>query len=162
MRRRDRRDCVLEDDLFPLLAFQQQGEFVESIIIPQRKPGLQLRCYKLCKRFDQDISAICVAFALRLEDGLVTDIRIVFGGMAAIPKRAALAEKALLGKPWDESAIKLAGEALQQDFSPLSDMRASASYRSRTASNLLRRFYLETRPQSPLSAGSVNVFAGSF
>jgi xanthine dehydrogenase small subunit len=67
----------------------------------------------------------------------------------------------LLGKPWDESAIKLACEALQQDFSPLSDMRASASYRSRTASNLLRRFYLETRPQSPLPAESVNVFAVS-
>jgi xanthine dehydrogenase small subunit len=139
----------------------QQGEFIESIIIPQRNSGLQLRCYKLCKRFDQDISAICAAFALRLDDGLVTDIRIAFGGMAAIPKRATQTEKALLGKPWQESALKLAGEALQQDFSPLSDMRASASYRSRTAANLLRRFYLETRPQSPLATESVNVFAES-
>jgi len=140
----------------------RDGEFIESIIIPERKQDLLLRCYKLCKRFDQDISAICAAFALRLDnDGLVADIRIVFGGMAAIPGRAAQTEKALLGKPWDEAALQLAGETLQQDYSPLSDMRASAAYRSRTAANLLRRFYLETRPQSPLAAGSVNVFAES-
>ena len=140
----------------------RDGEFIESIIIPERKQDLLLRCYKLCKRFDQDISAICAAFALRLDnDGLVADIRIVFGGMAAIPRRAVQTEKALLGKPWDEAALQLAGEALQQDYSPLSDMRASAAYRSRTAANLLRRFYLETRPQSPLAAGSVNVFAES-
>jgi len=140
----------------------RDGEFIESIIIPERKQDLLLRCYKLCKRFDQDISAICAAFALHLDDdGLVADIRIVFGGMAAIPRRAVQTEKALLGKPWDEAALQLAGEALQQDYSPLSDMRASAAYRSRTAANLLRRFYLETRPRSPLPAGSVNVFAES-
>ena len=163
LRRGDQtRELVLESLYLDYMKnAMQEGEFVESIIIPERKPGLQLRCYKLCKRFDQDISAICAAFALRLDNGVVADIRIAFGGMAAIPKRAALAEKALLGKPWDESAIELAGEALQQDFSPLSDMRASAGYRSRTAANLLRRFYLETRPQSPLAAGSVNVFAES-
>ena len=137
----------------------REGEFVEAIIIPDREQGLQLRCYKLCKRYDQDISAICAAFALHIVEGQIADIRIAFGGMAAIPKRAEQAEKALLGKPWDESVMQFADEALQQDYVPLSDMRASAAYRSRAASGLLQRFFLETRPREPLSVSSVNVFA---
>jgi len=137
----------------------QAGEFIEAIEIPAREEGIILRCYKLCKRYDQDISAICAAFALQLDDGKVTDIRIAMGGMAAIPKRAALAEASLRGKTWDETAIGVAMQQLDQDFTPLSDMRASASYRARAAGNLLYRFFLETRSRQPLASTAVNVFA---
>ena len=137
----------------------QSGEFVESVIIPKRDESLKLRCYKLCKRFDQDISAVCAAFALRLDGDAVASIKIVFGGMAAIPKRAAQAEAILSGNIWDEATVQEAMKALAKDFSPLTDMRASAAYRQQAAANLLYRFYLETRPQDALVSESVNVFA---
>jgi xanthine dehydrogenase small subunit len=137
----------------------QSGEFVESVIIPKRDESLKLRCYKLCKRFDQDISAVCAAFALRLDGDAVASINIAFGGMAAIPKRAAQAEAILSGNSWDEATVQEAMKALAKDFSPLTDMRASAAYRQQAAANLLYRFYLETRPQDALVSESVNVFA---
>jgi xanthine dehydrogenase small subunit len=137
----------------------EAGEFVESVIISKRDESMQIRCYKLCKRFDQDISAVCAAFALRLKDGRVDSITIAFGGMAAIPKRATQTEKLLLGKTWDEKIVSEAMDTLKQDFSPLSDMRASAGYRQQAGSNLLYRFYLETRPQGALKPAAVNVFA---
>jgi len=137
----------------------QSGEFVESVIIPKRGESLKLRCYKLCKRFDQDISAVCAAFALRLDGEQVASINIVLGGMAAIPKRAVQAEAILSGNSWDEATVQEAMKALAKDFSPLTDMRASAAYRQQAAANLLYRFYLETRPQDALVSESVNVFA---
>ncbi len=139
----------------------QPGEFVESIEIPARDEKLKLRCYKLCKRFDQDISAVCAGFALRLDGDTVSEIRIALGGMAAIPKRAQLAEKLLTGAKWDESSVSAAMQKLAEDFAPLSDMRASADYRSRATANLLYRFYLETRSDQPLDSEAVNVFAVS-
>jgi xanthine dehydrogenase small subunit len=81
--------------------------------------------------------------------------------MAAIPKRALLTEQRLIGNKWDESAVTAAMQELSVDFSPLSDMRASADYRSRATANLLYRFYLETRPEQALDAEAVNVFAVS-
>lgn len=149
----------------------QIGEFVESVIVPikdivpgkgvvpNKNQGWQLRSYKLSKRFDQDISAVCAAFSIQLESGKITDIRIAFGGMAAIPKRAAQAEALLVGQSWDESSVHQAMAALSQDFAPLSDMRASSQYRQQTAANLLYRFYLETRPNNPLTDEQLNVFA---
>ena len=139
----------------------QAGEFIEAIEIPAREEGLQLRCYKLSKRFDQDISAVCMAIALRLDGDRVLDIRIALGGMAAIPKRAALTEQLLVGGQWDEAVVQSAMQKLGEDFAPLSDMRASANYRSRATANLLYRFYLETRPQQALDVSAVNVFAVS-
>ncbi len=137
----------------------QSGEFIESVIIPKREAALQVRCYKLCKRFDQDISAVCAAFTLRLDGDTVAAISIVFGGMAAIPKRAVQAEAVLSGNNWNEASVMQAMKVLAQDFSPLSDMRASAAYRQQAAANLLHRFYLETRRQDALPSESVNVFA---
>jgi xanthine dehydrogenase small subunit len=137
----------------------QAGEFIEAIEIPLREEAILLRCYKLSKRFDQDISAVCMAIAMRLDGDRVAEIRIALGGMAAIPKRAALAEACLRGETWDEAAVRNAMQQLGQDFAPLSDMRASADYRARAAANLLYRFFLETRPQQPLGAQAVNVFA---
>ncbi len=139
----------------------QAGEFIEAIEIPLRKEAILLRCYKLSKRFDQDISAVCMAISLRLEGDSVAEIRIALGGMAAIPKRATLTEKLLNGGKWDESAVTAAMQKLAEDFAPLSDMRASADYRSRATANLLYRFYLETRSAGALAAEAVDVFAVS-
>jgi xanthine dehydrogenase small subunit len=139
----------------------QAGEFIEAIEIPLRKEAILLRCYKLSKRFDQDISAVCMAISLGLEGDSVAEIRIALGGMASIPKRATLTEQLLDGGKWDESAVTAAMQKLAEDFAPLSDMRASADYRSRATANLLYRFYLETRSAGALAAEAVDVFAVS-
>lgn len=137
----------------------QPGEFVEAVRVPLPRAGVRFRTYKLAKRFDQDISAVCAAFAFTLDGGLVKDARIAFGGMAATPKRAPLAEAALNGKGWDEANLAAAMAALAQDYKPLSDMRASGEYRMKTAQNLLRRYWFETRVDAPLAASAVNAFA---
>ncbi|MCA1248473.1 xanthine dehydrogenase small subunit [Massilia sp. MS-15] len=135
------------------------GEFVRAVQVPLPRAGLRLRTYKLAKRFDQDISAVCAAFAVTLDGATVLDVRIAYGGMAATPKRAAAAEAALRGERFDEAALRAAMAALAQDYAPLSDMRASSAYRMRAAQNLLRRFWLETRVDDPLPASAVNAFA---
>ena len=130
------------------LAYQhtalQAGEFVERILIPLRDALCQVQSYKVSKRFDQDISAVCGAFFLRLDDDKVATVRIAYGGLAAVPKRAFACEKTLCGQQWNEHNIEQAMAALAQDFSPISDMRASAQYRQKLCRNLLQRFYLET------------------
>jgi xanthine dehydrogenase small subunit len=131
----------------------------EAVVIPSPRADVQLRCYKLSKRFDQDISAVCAVFALRLDGDEVADVRIALGGMAAIPKRARQTEDYLRGEPWNEFTLVTAGQKLAADFTPLSDMRASADYRGRVTANLLHRFYLETRSNEPLAPTAVNVFA---
>ncbi|MBT8447057.1 MAG: FAD binding domain-containing protein, partial [Gammaproteobacteria bacterium] len=129
------------------LGYQQtalaRGEFVKAVRIPRRRAGMALASYKISKRFDQDISALCGAFAVMLEGATVKDCRIAFGGMAAIPRRAAAAEAALTGATWSEAAIAAAAAALANDFAPLSDMRASADYRRQVAANLLLKFHAE-------------------
>lgn len=136
----------------------QSGEFIESIRVPKKQSGWQVRSYKIAKRYDQDISAVCAAFNIQLIDDQVTDIRIAFGGMASTPKRAFQTEKALLNKTWDSAQVKIALKLLEKDYSPLSDMRASANYRMKVAQNTLYRFYLETRSEKPLNSSQVNVF----
>ncbi|MEM1430319.1 MAG: xanthine dehydrogenase small subunit [Pseudomonadota bacterium] len=118
------------------------GEFVEAVTVPDQPDALS--CYKLSKRFDQDISAVCGCFSIRREDGRVTEARIAFGGMAATPKRAAAVEAALLGAPWDEATIQRALPKFAEDFAPIDDMRASAGYRLRAARNMLARYFAET------------------
>jgi xanthine dehydrogenase small subunit len=146
------------------LGYQQNdlraGEFVKAVRVPLPRPGLAFRTYKLAKRFDQDISAVCAAFAVTLDAaGTVRGARIAFGGMAATPRRAAAAEAALAGRAWDEGAVRAAMAALAGDYAPLSDMRASGGYRMQAAQNLLRRFWLETRVDDPLPLEAVNAFA---
>ncbi|MFO1272663.1 MAG: xanthine dehydrogenase small subunit [Rubrivivax sp.] len=136
----------------------EPGEFVQTLVVPLRtKP--QVRAYKISKRFDCDISAVCAGLSVTLEGERVAAARFAYGGMAATVKRAALAEAAVTGRAWDEAAVQAAVKALAEDFKPLTDMRASASYRQQVAGNLLRRFWLETRPQDPLPESSVSVFA---
>ena len=119
------------------------GEFLVSVTVPAPQPGQLFACYKLSKRIDQDISAVCAAFMLTLEDGVVCSVRLAFGGMAGTPARATHAEAALLGQAWSSSTVNAAIAALAQDFTPLSDMRASDRYRLLGAGNLLKRFYLQ-------------------
>ena len=134
------------------------GEFVERLVVPPSPEGTQLRAWKISKRFDSDISTVLMAAALRLDaDGRIAAARLVFGGMAAITKRAAQTEAALRGRRWDEATLQAAQVALAQDFRPLSDLRASASYRLAVSANLLRRLWLETRPDDPLPASATQV-----
>jgi xanthine dehydrogenase small subunit len=124
---------------------RRPGEFVEAVLVPKLPKGALFHISKISKRFDEDISAVCGAFYLRLDEvGRVSKARLAYGGMAGIPKRAKAAEAALLGRSWDEAAVTAAIAALAQDFTPLSDMRASATYRLKVAGNLLRRFLIET------------------
>jgi xanthine dehydrogenase small subunit len=119
------------------------GEFVVSVVVPPAKPERLFASYKLAKRIDQDISAVCGAFAVELSEGRVTSARLAFGGMAAMPARATHAEKALRGQPWSRSTVDSAIAALAADFTPLTDARASQAYRLKTAGSMLERFYLQ-------------------
>jgi xanthine dehydrogenase small subunit len=153
-----RREMPLEDyfieygrqDLRP-------GECVDSIILPAPGDGLRFAVYKISKRFDQDISALCGAFAVQLSGDTVAHARICFGGMAGTPRRAPRAEQALTGQPWTDATVAGAMSALADDYTPLTDWRASADYRRRAAQNLLRRFYLECDAGAPVqvAAGTV-------
>jgi xanthine dehydrogenase small subunit len=121
------------------------GEFVEKIFVPRPLEDSHFAVYKITKRRDEDISALCGAFSLSLDsDGHVEDIRIAFGGMAATPKRAARVEGMLVGKPWNWTTISAVRDAFEEDYQPLTDWRATAEYRMLTAKNLLTRFFLET------------------
>ena len=139
----------------------QPGEFVEALHVPLPAADWRIAGYKIAKRRDSDISSVCGAFALRLAQGRIESVRLAFGGMAAIVKRATQAEAELLGRPWDEAAVQAAAAALAQDFQPLSDLRASADYRMRVAQNLLRRFWLATREHDPLPATTLSVWAAA-
>jgi xanthine dehydrogenase small subunit len=122
----------------------QPGEFLERILIPLRDNDTHVQSYKVSKRFDQDISAICAAYALRRNGTDIADIRIAYGGLAAVPKRALYCEARLAGSKWDEEAVRIGTEALEHDFSPISDMRSTAEYRRTISGNLLQRFYLDS------------------
>lgn len=134
-------------------------ELVEAISIPLPAPQQHFRTYKLSKRFDSDISAVCAAFSIILDGSRIRSARVAFGGMAATACRASACEAELTGKHWNQATLDDAKAALLNDFSPLSDMRASASYRSRTSVNLLQRFFLETRAEDPLPQHQTSVFA---
>lgn len=124
---------------------RQPGEFVEAIEVPLPAKKSHFAVYKITKRRDEDITATLGAFHLTLaKDGTVASIRIAYGGMAATPKRAAGVETALLGKSWNEATVAAAQEKYAEDFTPLTDMRATAEYRALAAKNLLLRFYVET------------------
>jgi xanthine dehydrogenase small subunit len=125
------------------------GEFVEAVIAPKIPAGRVFKLYKLSKRFDQDISAVCAGISIGLEAGKVADARIAFGGMAATPRRATACEAALTGQPWTEATVRAGAEALAQDFQPIDDMRASAAYRLQAAKNLLLKAWLESRAATP-------------
>ncbi|WP_263262985.1 xanthine dehydrogenase small subunit [Pseudomonas entomophila] len=123
---------------------RRPGEFIETVRVPRPAEGALFRAYKVSKRLDDDISAVCAAFNLTLEQGRVAQLRIAYGGMAAIPKRAVACEAALRGQPWASASVEAACQALAEDFTPLSDLRASSEYRLLVAQNLLRKCLIET------------------
>jgi xanthine dehydrogenase small subunit len=133
----------------------QPGEFVASLRVPLPTATQRLRAYKISKRYDCDISALFAALAVELDGDVVTNARFAFGGMAAIVKRARGAEAAVVGQPWTEATVRTAMAALDADFTPLTDLRASADYRRQVARALLMRLWLETRGTDPLAAATV-------
>ena len=136
----------------------EDGEFVQAIVVPDAAFRRQLRGYKVSKRFDCDISALCAGMAIELDAGVVRSVRLAYGGMAATVRRAAEAEAAITGQPWSEATVRTAQQALARDFTPLTDMRASSAYRLQVAQNLLQRLWLETRPENPLPPAATSVF----
>jgi xanthine dehydrogenase small subunit len=138
---------------------QEAGEFVQGLAVPMAVATRQVRAYKISKRFDCDISAVCAGLSIELDGAVVKTVRLAYGGMAATVKRAALAEAALVGQPWSQLSVNAAKVALALDFKPLSDMRASSAYRLQVAQNLLQRFWLETRAENPLPSTATSVWS---
>ncbi|MGB7242369.1 MAG: xanthine dehydrogenase small subunit [Sulfitobacter sp.] len=145
LRRGDTKRQIPLEDFFIDYGKQDRapGEFVEAITIPRQRDSL--RCYKLSKRFDQDISAVCGCISIEGNGKIISNARLAYGGMAGTPKRAAAAEAALNNAAWSEDTIRKAMAAMANDFTPLSDMRASASYRLQTAQNMLLRYWSEVQ-----------------
>jgi xanthine dehydrogenase small subunit len=124
-------------------------ELLAWVELPAPQPGAWMRVYKISKRQEDDISAVCLAIHMELDaQQHVAHISIGAGGVAATPVRARQTEAALLGKVWDQGAVQTAQAVLLQEFSPISDMRASADYRRQVLGNLLQRFWLETQGQA--------------
>lgn len=147
LRRGARRRVLPLEEFFIAYGKQDRspGEFVEAIEVPLPSEEWHFAVHKVSKRRDEDITAVLGAFCLNLAaDGTVSAIRIAYGGMAAIPKRARAVEAALIGRPWNEASVEASLPAFAVDFSPISDMRASAEYRATVARNLLRRFHLQS------------------
>ncbi|WP_341911001.1 xanthine dehydrogenase small subunit [Polaromonas sp. YR568] len=122
-----------------------RDEILAWIKVPKPVPGEMLKVYKISKRYDDDISAVCLALNLQIENGKVVKASIGAGGVAATPVRAAQTEAALTGRPWTAATVQQAITTLRAEFSPISDMRASGAYRSEVLGNLLQRFWLESQ-----------------
>ncbi len=152
---------VLLDDFFVgyHATILEPGEFIQSIVIPILHTH-RLGVYKISKRFDQDISAVCAAVSIDLEGNNVRDVKVCYGGMAEVPKHATECEQALRGKRWTRETVDLAARALQRDFAPISDMRASSEYRMLVAKNLLVKFFIET--SAPKTTTRILEYAATF
>lgn len=120
-------------------------EVLAWIKVPRPQPGEAMKAYKISKRYDDDISAVCLAINLQVQDGQVAAASIGAGGVAATPVRALQTEAALTGKPWTQATVRQTMAVLRAEFSPISDMRASAAYRSEVLGNLLQRYWLESQ-----------------
>jgi len=140
----DIRNIAIEDYFVDYkVTAQAPSEFIQSIDIPKPAANQQLKVYKVSKRFDDDISAVLAAFNLTIENNKVTAARIAFGGMAAIPARAKKCEAALINQPWTQATVSAAMVALADDYTPMSDVRATKEYRMIVAQNLLQKAFIE-------------------
>ena len=122
-----------------------KDEVLAWIKVPKAVTGEFSRVYKISKRFEDDISAVCLGLNLHIEQGIVRTASIGAGGVAATPARARKTEAALAGQPWTQTTIDQAMRALRAEFAPISDMRASSAYRTTVLGNLLQRFWLESQ-----------------
>ena len=127
------------------------------IQVPRRRAGETLQVYKISKRFDDDISAVCLAIQMTLADGVVAQVSIGAGGVAATPIRAKQTEAALRAQPWNAGTVAAAQAALRAEFQPISDMRASAAYRQTVLVNLLQRFWLESQGMTAINLESATL-----
>jgi len=121
----------------------KKGEFIQSVSIPKLNANQTFKAYKVSKRYDQDISAVIGAFLVEFNQEIVAKTIIAFGGMDAIPRRANQSEKKLIGKTWNEENIYKVSEKISKEFKPISDFRASSTYRNQVAGNLFKRFYFD-------------------
>lgn len=131
-------------------------ELLAWIKVPRPTAGETFRAYKISKRFDDDISAVCLAIQMTVTDGVVAQVSIGAGGVAATPARARQTEAALRGQPWTTDTVKAAVAALRTEFQPISDMRASATYRQAVLGNLLQRFWLESQGLQHINLENLN------
>jgi len=126
------------------------GEVIAAICIPLLAAGQDFAAYKVCKRFDQDISTVVAAFRLERRGGKVAELRAAYGGLAARAMRAGSVEGAVKGRPWAPAWLADSDALLARDFTPIADHRGGATYRLRAAAGLLRRFQLETSLAEPM------------
>jgi len=134
-------------------------ELLVRIVVPRPSAQEQLRAYKISKRFDDDISAVCLVLNLDIADRTVQRASIGAGGVAATPTRARQTEAALTGQPWTEATAQRAAAVLQAEFSPISDMRASGAYRRQVLGSLLQRYWLESQGQPSVSLDTLTLEA---
>ena len=134
-------------------------ELLVRIVVPRPTAQEQLRAYKISKRFDDDISAVCLVLNLDIVDGTVQRASIGAGGVAATPARARQTEAALAGQPWTEATAQRAAAVLQAEFSPISDMRASGAYRRQVLGSLLQRYWLESQGHPSVSLDTLTLEA---
>tara|TARA_B100000700_G_C14984404_1_gene828045 strand:- start:53 stop:1489 length:1437 start_codon:yes stop_codon:yes gene_type:complete len=127
----------------------KKGEFIFSIKIPILKDNI-FKAYKISKRFDDDISSVCGSFNLEIYKNQIKKVKIAYGGMSEVPKRAIKTEKILVNSKFSEDIFTKATKKLEKDFSPIDDMRASKLYRIEIAKNLLLKCYFEIKNQKLL------------
>ena len=136
-------------------------ELLVRTLVPRPTPQEQLRAYKISKRFDDDISAVCLVLNLDIVDGTVQRASIGAGGVAATPARARQTEAALVGQPWTEATAQRAAAVLQAEFSPISDMRASGAYRTVAHDGLLPFLRAQSAPVDLVLAADVFIYVGA-
>jgi len=124
-------------------------EVIERIVLPQRAAHTRLASYKISKRFEDDISAVSLVVWVSGTDR-IDEVRIGVGGVAATPVRAYKTEQALRGQPATRATLEAAAEVLHNEFSPISDMRASADYRRTVLGNLLIKLGHEWASGAPI------------
>ncbi|MES2510432.1 MAG: xanthine dehydrogenase small subunit [Pseudomonadota bacterium] len=129
-------------------------EVLAWILVPRALPKENLKAYKISKRYDDDISAVCLVINLQIENGHVASASIGAGGVAATPVRATRTEIALSGKPWTQATVQQAMAVLREEFSPISDMRASGAHRVQVLGNLLQRYWLESQGMQQINLES--------
>ena len=122
----------------------KKGQFIHSIRIPVLKKNI-FKAYKISKRIDDDISSVCASFNIEINNNKIKKIRIAYGGMSSIPKRAFNCEKILLNSFLSDKTIDKAKKLLEKDFKPITDARASKKYRMEVAKNLLEKCFLEVK-----------------
>ena len=132
-------------------------EVLAWIKVPKATAGEFTRVYKISKRFDDDISALCLALTLHIDNGVVTRASIGVGGVAATPVRAVTTEASLVGQPWTLQTVKKAQATLRGEFSPISDLRASSTYRTQVLGNLMGRYWLESQGRNAINLENLSL-----